>query len=147
MPNIIGLPESRAEAVVTDAGLDYGDPVTVRLPDRPEGTVIGQDPRAGSSVEPGSTVVATISTRRELVAVPDLVGRSEAEAFVALLSAGLKLTGVEDVAAPTVPAGRVIESTPSAGTMVAVGSGVDIIVAAPPDASEPQSTSAPEPSP
>ena len=83
VPNVIGLPEARAEDVVTGAGLTFGDPIMVRLPDRPEGTVVDQEPGAGQSVAPGSTVIPTVSTQRELVAVPDVVGMSEAEALVA----------------------------------------------------------------
>ena len=54
VPNIIGLPAARAEAVVLGAGLVFGDPLAIRLPDRPEGTVVDQEPLAGTSVEPGS---------------------------------------------------------------------------------------------
>ncbi|MET1232950.1 MAG: SulP family inorganic anion transporter [Candidatus Limnocylindrales bacterium] len=147
VPNIIGLSESRAGAVVTRAGLSFGEPIPVRLPDRPEGTVVAQDPSAGSSVEPSSTVVATISTRRDLVGVPDLVGMTEAEALVALTSVGLKLTGIDNVPAPTAVAGQVVDTVPTAGTIVAVGTGVDISVAAELDAAEPQPTPTPMPSP
>jgi high affinity sulfate transporter 1 len=147
VPNIIGLPEARAEDVITGAGLVFGDRITVRLPERPEGTVVSQDPGAGTPVEPAWTVVPTISTQRELVSVPDLVGLSQAEALVELTSAGLKLTGVEELLAPTVAAGQVLASVPVAGTTVAVGTGVAITIAAVPDATKPQATSTPAPSP
>jgi high affinity sulfate transporter 1 len=147
VPNIIGLSAARAEAVVNGSGLVFGDPLNVRLSDRSEGTVVGQDPRAGASVEPGWTVVPTISTQRELIAVPDVVGLREAEALVELTSAGLKLTHVEDVLAPTMPVGVVVASQPAAGSAVAVGSGVEISVAAAPDATTPPATAAPPASP
>jgi beta-lactam-binding protein with PASTA domain len=147
VPNVIGLSEARAEDVVTGAGLVFGDPIMVRLPDRPEGTVVAQEPGAGSSVAPGSTVIPTVSTQRELVAVPDVIGMSEAEALVTLSSAGLKLTGSEEVRSPTVAAGQVVASDPPAGTTVAVGTGVDLTVAASPDASESQPTTTATPSP
>jgi high affinity sulfate transporter 1 len=137
VPNIVGLSAARAEAVVNDSGLVFGDPLTVRLPDRPEGTVVGQEPLAGATVEPGWTVVPTISTQRELITVPDVVGLREAEALVELTSAGLKLAKVVDVLAPTVPTGIVVASRPAAGSSVAVGSGVEIAVAAAPGATVP----------
>ncbi len=140
VPNVIGLSEARAEAVVTGAGLVFGDPITVRLPDRAEGTVVGQDPGAGTSVEAGSTLVATISTQRQLVVVPDLVGLDQAAALVELSDVGLRLTGVEEVAVADVPAGQILTSHPVAGTTVAAGSGVDITVAAAPDATTAQPT-------
>ena len=141
-PTSSGCSELRAEAVVTDAGLDYGDPVTVRLPDRP---------RAPSSARIRARARPSSRARRswprsqrvaQLVVVPDLVGLERGRGARRVdIQVGLRLTGVEDVAAPTVPAGRVIESTPAAGTMVAVGSGVDITSPHRPTPREPQSTS------
>ncbi|HEY8198349.1 MAG TPA: SulP family inorganic anion transporter, partial [Candidatus Limnocylindrales bacterium] len=147
VPNIIGLSGARAEAVVTGAGLVFGDPITVRLPDRAEGTVVAQDPSAGTSVVPGSTVVPTISTQRQLVVVPDLAGLEQAEALVELSKVGLRLTGVEEVPAAGVPAGQILASKPAAGTTVAGGSGVDVTVAAEDDATETEPTPVPTASP
>ena len=147
VPNIIGLPEARAEDVITAAGLAFGEPITVRLPDRAEGTVVDQDPRSGTAVSSGSTVVPTVSTQRELVVVPEVVGLSQAEALVALTSVGLRMTDIEEVLAPSVPSGQVIDSDPVAGTTVAEGTGIDITVAAVPDATKPQPTLTPGPSP
>jgi serine/threonine-protein kinase len=103
---------------------------------------VDQDPRSGSSAEPGSTVVPTVSTQHDLVTVPDLVGMSEADALVALTAVGLRLTGVSEVASAA-PSGQVLASDPASGSIVAEGSGVDITVAAEPAASSPQ----PAPSP
>lgn len=147
VPNVIGLSEARAEDVVTGAGLVFDDPIVVRLPDRPEGTVVAQEPIAGSSVAPGSTVIPTVSTQRELVAVPDVIGMSEAEALVALSSAGLKVSGSDAVPSSTIPAGQVIASDPPAGTTVALGTGVDLAVAAASDTTQPPPTPTTTPSP
>ena len=147
VPNVIGLSEARAEAVVTGAGLVFGDPITVRLPDRAEGTVVAQDPGAGTSVDAGSTVVPTISTQRQLVVVPDLVGLDQAAALVELSEVGLRLTGVEQSSAPGVPAGQILASKPVAGTTVAEGIGVDITVAAEPGRTNAQPTPMPTASP
>ena len=132
VPNVIGLSEVRAEAVVTGAGLVFGDPITVLLPDRAEGTVVAQDPDAGASVEAGSTLIPTVSTQRQLVVVPDLVGLDQAAALVELSQSGLRLTDVEEVVLAEVPAGQILSSHPVAGTTVAAGSGVEITVAAAP---------------
>lgn len=147
VPNVIGLSELRAETVVTDAGLVFGDPITVRLPDRAEGTVVAQDPGPGTSVDAGSTLVATVSTQRQLVVVPDLIGLEQPAALVELSKVGLRLTGVEEASAPGLPAGQILASNPGAGTTVAEGSGVDITVAAEPDATPRQPTPVPTVSP
>ena len=47
VPNIVGLADDRASSVIEAAGLVYGLPVYVALPDRPEGTVVAQEPAAG----------------------------------------------------------------------------------------------------
>ncbi len=147
VPNVIGLSETRAEVVVTGAGLVFGDPITVRLPDRAEGTVVAQDPGAGTSVEAGSTLVATVSTQRQLVVVPDLVGLDQAAALVELSNVGLRLTGVDEVPLADVPVGQILSSHPVAGTTVAAGSGVGITVATAPDATKTQPTPTPTTSP
>jgi len=147
VPNVIGLPEARAEVVISGAGLVVGDAVTVRLPDRPEGTVVGQDPTSGTSVEPATAVDVTVSTQRELVAVPDVIGLEDGEALVALTSVGLRVTGAEELLAPDVPAGQVLACDPPAGTVVAIGTGIDLTIAAVPDASTTQPTFVPETSP
>jgi eukaryotic-like serine/threonine-protein kinase len=59
MPNVVGMQEQAAEARVREAGLEPN--VEGETSDRPEGTVISQDPGAGTELDEGEEVVLGVS--------------------------------------------------------------------------------------
>ncbi|MGH7338769.1 MAG: PASTA domain-containing protein, partial [Myxococcota bacterium] len=67
--------------------------------------------------------------RPDVVKIPDLVGRTEAEAVRLLAAVGLKVGAREEVDAPDSP-GRIVKQDPQAQTEVAPGSAVAIVVGA-----------------
>jgi serine/threonine-protein kinase len=69
-----------------------------------------------------------VSTGPVLVAVPNVVGLTQAAASAAITGAGLVVGTVTSASSPTVPAGSVISSTPTAGTQVASGASVDLLI-------------------
>jgi serine/threonine-protein kinase len=87
----------------------------------PNGQVIGTDPPAGAEVERGSTVRVLVSKGQELIAVPDVSGRSVEEAAASLEAAGLAVSGVTGN-----PRGVVLATDPPAGEQVPRGTGVVI---------------------
>jgi serine/threonine-protein kinase len=93
---------------------------------RPGGTVVRQQPAAGAEVPRGKAVVLTVSKGRQTVAVPSLVGQSEAQAGAALQRLGLRANVVR-VPASDAP-GTVVAQRPTAGQRVARGSVVQINV-------------------
>ena len=64
--------------------------------------------------------------------VPDVVGQTQAAAEAAITAAGLSVGAVTTAASDTVPAGDVISQNPVAGTSVAPGSAVSLIVSSGP---------------
>jgi serine/threonine-protein kinase len=62
------------------------------------------------------------------VAVPTLIGKTQADAMAALRDAQLKLEGVSYRSSDTVPSGQVLDQNPDAGTQVQVGSTVAIVL-------------------
>lgn len=62
------------------------------------------------------------------VAVPDVVGLAEVQATTDITSAGLTVGAINQANSDTVPAGNVVSQNPAAGTQVAAGSPVDIVV-------------------
>ena len=86
--------------------------------DAPAGTVLEQDPEAGTEVDIGSTVTLTVSTGPGEVSVPDLSGLTEAEARARLVDSGLTLGDVSQVDDSTEAPGTVVGQSPSAGTTV-----------------------------
>ncbi|MEN8114290.1 MAG: PASTA domain-containing protein, partial [Actinomycetota bacterium] len=126
VPDVVGQTEADANAAIAGAGLA---PVTVEAPDDtvPAGSVISQDPAGGTLAEPGAEVTITVSTGPATVAVPDVVGQTEADANTAVAGAGLTAVKTE---APddSVPAGSVAAQSPAAGTLVDPGTDVTIAV-------------------
>jgi len=131
VPNVVGESEAAAEAAITGAGLTVGAVTTVASDTVPAGNVISQDPAAGTSVAAGSAVDLVVSSGSggpAPVVVPNVVGESQAAAEAAISGAGLTVGTVTTAASDTVPAGNVISQDPAAGTSVAAGSAVDLVV-------------------
>ena len=62
------------------------------------------------------------------VAVPDVVGQAQAAAEGVIEGATLAVGGVSTRHSPTVPAGAVVTQAPAAGTLVATGAAVSLVV-------------------
>jgi hypothetical protein len=97
------------------------------------------------TTEPTSArpTTAAPSTAPAQVNVPPVDGLTERQAAARLVAAGLRVQVVKQVA--TAPPGTVLRTDPAAGTAVAPGSLVQLIVAAAP--SHPSTTPSPSPSP
>ncbi|OTE88491.1 hypothetical protein B1K96_35460, partial [Escherichia coli] len=95
--------------------------VTYESSSQPEGTIIGQAPASGESVVTARTIITlTVSSGQEMVNVPRIVGKSQADAEADLNEAGLQYTiEQESDYNDSVPAGEVVRVTPGAGTSVA----------------------------
>lgn len=128
--SVVGDTMSVARARLERAGLKAR--VVEQLSDQvPAGVVISQNPAPQVSVEAGSEVVLTVSLGREKVAVPNVVGRPEAEAQEAIVKAGLARSWPNYQDFTFVPPGHVLSQDPKAGTMVEKGSTVYIAVRKP----------------
>ncbi|KTS04673.1 protein kinase domain-containing protein [Microbacterium testaceum] len=135
-----------ANSTLAATGLRLGD-VRTRDDVAPAGTVLESDPAAGTTVVRGSTVRLTVASGSN--AVPDVTGMDAAAADAHLRAAGFTSTTVTVVSER--PAGLVLGSEPAAGSSVALGSAVRVLVAAAPlpspTVSPPAPTSTPSPSP
>jgi serine/threonine-protein kinase len=124
------------------AGQDYGaaqrafDPIPVRLVRRntadptgkiPPGQVIRTDPGPAAKIKRDSTVTVYVSTGPPIVAVPNVVDKTQDEASSALTKAGFKLN-IERDYSDTVPAGSVIRQDPAAKASVAKFSTVNLVI-------------------
>ena len=128
VPFVIGLPEESAVKVLEDRGLVVQvDPV--QTSSFPVGSVSDQDPKRDAEVQIGSTVTVSVVAPPEDVEVPDVEGYTEAEARTALEGVGLTLAGVVKVDDKAQKKGRVIETDPSIGEVVKLGSGVQLRIA------------------
>jgi eukaryotic-like serine/threonine-protein kinase len=124
VPDVKGQTEARAAKRLHQTGFQ----VNVRnvFSPRTGGTVITEDPRAGSKLSRGDTVTLIVSQGRKQVAVPNVLGLSQAEAVSQLTKAGLNSSVV--LVPNSVPAGRVVSQAPTQGTKLNPGSTVRLNV-------------------
>lgn len=134
VPNVVGKSRPQAESDLEDAG--FVPVVADRVPatgDQQPGTVLEQDPKAGDQVERGSNVNLTIVGNPTTVQIPDLQGRSVADAQAALTDAGLVPGAPTEEPSDTVDQGLVTRTDPAAGQEVERGSTVTIFVSTGPE--------------
>ena len=133
VPDLIGLSQADAEAAVTAAGLVVQQVVDVYSEDVPAGRVAGQAPTAGSTVAGGTPVTISISAGPQTspspgaMAVPDVVGKTQADALAALQDAGFVAVLTQQPSS-TVPAGEVISQNPKGGVVAQAGTSVTLVV-------------------
>jgi hypothetical protein len=145
VPDVTGMTEAKAGAVLQEAGLKPGDATEVQRDGSVPGTVVGQTPASGKQVERGTAValeVAAAPSPPASVAIPGVVGQTESDAAAALTSAGFVVV-VAKAESESVPAGVVIEQNPGEGVMAVPGAKVDLVVST--GAPTPAPTSSPSP--
>jgi len=130
VPNVVGLTQGNASASLSAAGLAPGAVTTASSSTVPSGSVISQNPAAGTQVATGSAVALVVSSGPAQVAVPNVVGMTQAAALTAITNAGLAPGAVTTAASTTVPAGSVISQNPAAGVQVTAGAAVALVVSA-----------------
>jgi hypothetical protein len=128
VPNVVGDTQAAATTAITGAGLLVGTVTTASSSTVPSGDVISESPVAGTEVAAGSAVNWVVSTGPAPVNVPNVAGDTQAAATTAITGAGLVVGVVTQAASTTVAAGDVISESPVAGTSVAAGSAVNLVV-------------------
>ncbi|MCP3755074.1 Stk1 family PASTA domain-containing Ser/Thr kinase [Streptomyces sp. TBY4] len=127
VPNVVNLAIADAEKALQEKGFQVEKkPVES---ERTPGTVIEQNPKSGEA-EKGSTITLTVAKEISQVTVPDLTGKSQADAAKALQAVKLKLGSITEVDAPPGTAPKtVVSQDPGPSNQVDVNSTVNISVA------------------
>lgn len=126
VPKVAGKSYKEAVAALSSKGLSatkkesYSDSV-------PSGRVLSTDPGAGTSIHPSTRVTVTVSAGVEKVEVPDLSGKTEAQAKEALRKARLSYE-VTTQYSESVKKGRVVTQSSKAGAWVEHDSAVKITI-------------------
>jgi beta-lactam-binding protein with PASTA domain len=128
VPDLVGrTPDAaRRDLQVLELGLGAVTPQESR---QPPGTVLSQAPAGGGRATVGSDVDVVVSTPITVL-VPDLVGRTEAEARVLLAAAEL-VSGSATSRESRLPQGTVLVQSIQAGTQVEIGRDIGMTVAQP----------------
>jgi beta-lactam-binding protein with PASTA domain/tRNA A-37 threonylcarbamoyl transferase component Bud32 len=138
VPSLTGERYTKAEHTLTSLGLNYKlVPVTPTSSSQSQGTVTRQSPGPRTKLLPGRTVTLYYVHGAQQVKVPNVAGDTVAQASNALGHDQLSVSGSTYEPSSTVPRGKVIGTNPPAGTKVAAGRGVSLLISAGPPATVP----------
>lgn len=125
VPRLVGLKEQEALVRLGQVGLR---PKEVYKPTKAaKGLVVSQKPEEATELARGAQVTLVIDSGAPKIAVPDVTGKSLADAQAALDAQGLSSTQTEVTSDQ--PAGTVVDQAPKAGGSIAKGSTVTLSVA------------------
>jgi beta-lactam-binding protein with PASTA domain len=128
VPNVVGMTEPNAIAAITAVDNLTVGAVTYEYSDTvAAGLVISQNPIGGTIVSVGSSVDLVVSLGPQTT-VPNVVGMTEADANSAISDANLVVGTITYEYSDTIAAGNVISQDPVGGTIVPMGTAVDIVV-------------------
>ena len=126
IPNVVGLTQSEAQALLSDYVVTITHAHDARIP---KDRIASQIPLATARAQKGSGVVLTISDGPGDSIVPvDLVGMSLVNARSALSAVGLLVTQTKAVPSDQ-PIGTVLKVTPDGGSIITAGGGVILQIA------------------
>jgi beta-lactam-binding protein with PASTA domain len=126
LPDFVGGKFEDAQTSITKNQLILGDLIE-KVDASAVGTVLAQDPPAGSEVNQNTVVKLTIS-RGIMATMPDLVGLSLTEAKKRLSSSGLAVSKVIVRPQTTQPAQLVLKQEPAAGDAIEKGGWIELSV-------------------
>ncbi|MBC7550350.1 MAG: PASTA domain-containing protein, partial [Cellulomonas sp.] len=127
VPSVVGQSQEAASSALSGAGFR----VSVRTKERKgvdPGTVLGQDPAAGTRRPQGARVTITVATAPKQVTVPDVVGLEVAEAARTLSGAGFEVRQTERQSENPADDGKVLAQSPAGGRDVKPGGAVTLTV-------------------
>ena len=127
VPSVVGMLAAAAGRTLTISGLHVEK--TNQIPsESAAGTVLSSDPTAGTAVAPGTGVTLVISSGLRTCRIPDVTGKTAEAATSAIKKAcavSVTVTTEPCDAAPN----TVLRTSPPAGSQVADGGAVQLIVA------------------
>lgn len=132
MPDVVGMSVADAKTRLRALDLDLRIARSEPSERYSEGTILAVNPGAGDSVREGATVTAVVSTGSKFVELPDLRGRSLADARSLLEMLDLELDpSPTEVHSPDVPLGHVVGQVPEPRKKVERRTRVRLQVSAP----------------
>ncbi|MEZ0493444.1 Stk1 family PASTA domain-containing Ser/Thr kinase [Kineococcus sp. TBRC 1896] len=143
VPNVRGQSQEDARRQLQQAGFEVANVNPVDDASVDQGEVVSTDPAIGSSQPRGTSISLDIASGQ--VTVPNVVGRSQADALTTLNGLGFS-TNTREEQSPEDEPGSVVEQSLPANTRVDAGSSIDLVIAAQPTATS-TPTSSPSESP
>ncbi|MBR6428426.1 MAG: Stk1 family PASTA domain-containing Ser/Thr kinase [Clostridia bacterium] len=128
VPSFLGYTEQAAAEYAANRGFTLEVAARESSDEYPAGEVCRQDPEAQTKAKPGTVIRVTLSTGNETVTVPDLLGKTVAEARRLLEASGLSLDPHIDYVVDTATPGTVLSQSLNPGETVYAGDSVAITV-------------------
>lgn len=106
-----------------------------KFSDEPAGTILEQNPEAGSDIIPSETVLQfTVSKGKDIRTVADLTGYDEAALSEYARSTGFHINITGDEASSEVAAGAVLSQSPAADSELEAGAEINVVLSSGPPA-------------
>ena len=129
IPDVLGKNSDQASQILDSKGFEVAIKAVPSA--APRDLVVEQDPiptdRGGGKADEGSTVTLSVSSGPAIVAVPSVIGLSEADATKRLEHVGFKVTTMQEFS-KSVPRGQVIGTSPPAGTQLSTLQSVTLLI-------------------
>jgi beta-lactam-binding protein with PASTA domain/predicted Ser/Thr protein kinase len=127
VPSLVGLSYNDAVSQLSSAGLKPDKKQRPTKKQEEVDKVLTQSPGSGTLITPGSAVTLEVGALLEKISVPNVKGKTAADAEAALTAKGLLVSTVQQPS-ETVKIGFVIDQSPTSGTSVYQGDTVNIYV-------------------
>jgi serine/threonine-protein kinase len=146
VPPVVGLTDAQAQTALSTAGFTSVNTNQVDSV-KPAGTVIAVDPKEGTQVPKSQRITLQESSGK--AAIPDVKGKSQADAEKLLRDAGFTNVTEQSVENDTVPQGSAVGTEPGAGNSAGADTPITLLIAVPtpPSASSTPASSTPPASP
>ena len=132
VPRTKGMTEDQAQDALLNTHLSFGHSIGKYSENVSEGTVLGSDPKAGTTLRPDSAVDLIVSKGPRPIHLRDWTGQDADKAQTALEAKGLAVDRSTEEYSDTVPEGDVISQTPTTGTLYR-GDSVRLVVSKGPE--------------
>ena len=126
VPNLVGKELSEAREILNKNKLKIKILNRLYSSVYPSNTIISQKPLYGQKKRADTEIEVVVSNGPESVRIPDLIGKTQLEAEIALESAGLKLGDILSGYNQDLPEGTVIKQLPEKNTQIEQGASVSI---------------------
>jgi serine/threonine-protein kinase len=128
VPNLVGQDVNKARQELNQVKLKLKVINRLFNSNYPSDTIISQKPAPGIEKRTFSQVEVVLSKGTQLVRVPDLVGKTQVEAELALEEVGLKLGDVLTASIQGSPEGTVVRQLPAQNTQIEWGASVSVTI-------------------
>jgi serine/threonine-protein kinase len=125
VPEVASLSQQQAQIAIENAGFTFGS-VSQQTSNIPRGAVISSVPPSGTSTELPATVSIILSQGPSTIQVPDLTGRTLADARSTLEQLGLHLGATSRDTSSFTPENTILGQSPAPGATISAGASVSL---------------------